>query len=69
MTATPAGGQGTVTIDSISAVTLATHDMARALRFYLALGFVLRYGSESAQFSSFSAGNATSPIWLRSASE
>ena len=58
MTATPAGGQGTVTIDSISAVTLATHDMARALRFYLALGFVLRYGSESAQFSSFSAGNA-----------
>ena len=28
-----------VTIESISAVTLATHDMARALRFYRALGF------------------------------
>ncbi|TMH31602.1 MAG: VOC family protein [Betaproteobacteria bacterium] len=46
------------TIDSISAVTLATHDMARALRFYLALGFPLRYGGEAASFSSLSAGNA-----------
>jgi uncharacterized glyoxalase superfamily protein PhnB len=57
MSAAPTG-QATATIESISAVTLATRDMARALRFYLALGFVLRYGSESAQFSSFSAGNA-----------
>lgn len=46
------------TIQSISAVTLATHDMARALRFYLALGFPLRYGGESAQFSSLAAGDA-----------
>ena len=46
------------TIESISAVTLATHDMARALRFYLALGFPLRYGGESAQFSSLAAGDA-----------
>ena len=45
-------------IESLSAVTLATHDMARALRFYRALGFTLRYGGESASFSSFSAGNA-----------
>ncbi len=50
--------RGGAAIESISAVTLATHDMARALRFYLALGFPLRYGGESAQFSSFSAGNA-----------
>jgi catechol 2,3-dioxygenase-like lactoylglutathione lyase family enzyme len=55
---THSGGQGAVTIDSISAVTLATHDMARALRFYLALGFPLRYGGETAAFSSLSAGNA-----------
>jgi catechol 2,3-dioxygenase-like lactoylglutathione lyase family enzyme len=47
-----------VSIDSISAVTLATHDMARALRFYLALGFPLRYGGETASFTSLSAGNA-----------
>lgn len=47
-----------MTIDSISAVTLATHDMARALRFYRALGFPLRYGGDTAAFSSLSAGNA-----------
>lgn len=52
------GDQRPATIDCISAVTLATHDMARALRFYLALGFPLRYGSEAASFSSLSAGNA-----------
>ena len=45
-------------IRSISAVTLATHDMARALRFYLALGFPLRYGGDSASFSSLGAGGA-----------
>lgn len=45
-------------IESISAVTLATHDMARAVWFYAALGFALRYGGESASFTSFSAGNA-----------
>ena len=47
-----------MTIDSISAVTLATHDMARALRFYRALGFPLRYVDDAASFSSLSAGNA-----------
>jgi catechol 2,3-dioxygenase-like lactoylglutathione lyase family enzyme len=43
-------------IDSISAVTLATHDMACAVRFYRSLGFVIRYGGESAAFTSFHAG-------------
>ena len=43
-----------VPIRSLSAVTLATHDMARAVAFYQALGFVLRYGD--AGFSSFAAG-------------
>lgn len=43
-------------IDSISAVTLATHDMARAVQFYRSLGFVIRYGGESAPFTSFHAG-------------
>jgi len=51
-------GPATGTITSISAITLGTHDMASALRFYRALGFALRYGGESAAFSSFSAGNA-----------
>ena len=44
-------------ITSISAVTLATHDMERSVGFYAALGFPLRYGGPSASFSSFSAGN------------
>ena len=45
-------------VESISAVTLATHDMARALRFYVALGFPLRYGGDAAPFSSLGAGTA-----------
>jgi catechol 2,3-dioxygenase-like lactoylglutathione lyase family enzyme len=44
-------------IESISAVTLATHDMGRAVRFYRALGFVLRYGGEAASFTSFTVGS------------
>jgi len=43
-------------IESISAVTLATHDMRRAVRFYLLLGFELLYGGETAGFTSFRAG-------------
>jgi len=43
-------------IDSISAVTLATHDMRRAVRFYRMLGFELLYGGEAATFTSFRAG-------------
>ena len=44
-------------VESISAVTLATHDMARAVRFYRALGFQMRYGGEAAGFTSFAAGD------------
>jgi catechol 2,3-dioxygenase-like lactoylglutathione lyase family enzyme len=43
-------------IESISAITLATHDMARAVQFYTALGFSLKYGGPDASFSSFHAG-------------
>jgi catechol 2,3-dioxygenase-like lactoylglutathione lyase family enzyme len=43
-------------IDSISAITLGTHDMARAVRFYRALGFEPLYGGEDASFTSFRAG-------------
>jgi len=44
-------------IESISAVTLATHDMRRAVGFYRTLGFQLLYGGEGAEFSSFRAGS------------
>ena len=43
-------------IESLSAITLATHDMAAAVRFYRALGFVPRYGGETAGFTSFAVG-------------
>ena len=43
-------------IEAISAVTLATHDMPRAARFYVSLGFEIAYGGESSSFTSFRAG-------------
>lgn len=43
-------------IESISAITLATHDMARATKFYRALGFELIRGGHNAAFTSFRAG-------------
>lgn len=43
-------------IESISAVTLATTDMRRAVGFYRMLGFQLAYGGEEAAFTSFRAG-------------
>ncbi len=43
-------------IRSISAVTFATPDMARAVRFYEALGFSLAHGGGTAAFTSFRVG-------------
>ena len=42
---------------SISAVTLATRDMARAVRFYRALGFDLASGGETVEFTSLVVGD------------
>jgi catechol 2,3-dioxygenase-like lactoylglutathione lyase family enzyme len=62
-------------IQSISAVTLVTRDMARAVRFYTALGFPMAYGGETAQFTSFRVGagylnltaleRSATPGWVR----
>ena len=43
-------------IEGISAITLGTHEMARAVRFYRALGFEVLHGNEEASFTSFRAG-------------
>jgi catechol 2,3-dioxygenase-like lactoylglutathione lyase family enzyme len=43
-------------IEGISAITLGTHDMPHAVRFYRALGFAVLHGSEAASFTSFRAG-------------
>jgi catechol 2,3-dioxygenase-like lactoylglutathione lyase family enzyme len=45
-------------ITGISAVTLATHDMARAVEFYRMLGFAVIHGGEDAVFTSFRAGDS-----------
>ena len=45
------------TIEGISAVSLVTHDMARAVRFYRALGFTIRHGGEHDCFTSLHAGS------------
>jgi len=43
-------------LEGISAITLATHDMQRAVRFYQALGFELTFGGEQAGFTSLRVG-------------
>ena len=43
-------------LESISAVTLAVSDMARAVAFYDALGFDRRYGGPDAAFTSYAVG-------------
>ena len=45
-------------IEGISAVTLGTHEMPRAVRFYRALGFEVLYGGEESSFTSFRAGTS-----------
>lgn len=46
-------------VELVSAITLATHDMARAVRFYRdAVGLPLVSGGEQAAFSSFAAGRS-----------
>jgi catechol 2,3-dioxygenase-like lactoylglutathione lyase family enzyme len=44
-------------LTGISAITLATHDMARAVAFYEALRFVLKFGGPAARFTSFRVGS------------
>lgn len=45
-------------ITALSALTLATNDMAAAVRFYRLCGFEMLYGGESAGFTSFRAGDS-----------
>jgi catechol 2,3-dioxygenase-like lactoylglutathione lyase family enzyme len=43
-------------IEAISAVTLGTHDMRRAVGFYRSLGFDVGHGGEASSFTSFRLG-------------
>lgn len=44
--------------ESISAITLGTHDMRRAVDFYRALGCEVIYGGEESPFTSLRAGTS-----------
>jgi catechol 2,3-dioxygenase-like lactoylglutathione lyase family enzyme len=46
-----------MTIQHISAVTLAVQNMARAVAFYQAVGFEVLYGGAQATFTSFRLGD------------
>ena len=48
--------QAGASVVAISAVTLVTADMERAVRFYEALGFRRTYGGAQASFTSFAVG-------------
>ena len=46
------GHEGPPAVEGIGAVSLVTHDMARAVRYYRALGFTIGQGGEQASFTS-----------------
>ena len=45
-------------IEALSAITLSTCDMRRAVCFYRALGFTVLHGGETEPFTSFAAGTS-----------
>lgn len=45
-------------IESLSALTLATQQMRRSVRFYQTLGFEVRFGGEDAVFTTLTAGTS-----------
>ena len=45
-------------VEGLSAITLATHDMPRAVRFYEALGFRILHGGANDAFTSFALGSS-----------
>ncbi|SDE38755.1 VOC family protein [Paraburkholderia lycopersici] len=54
----------TAQIVSLSAVTLSVSDIARSVRFYEALGFVQKAGSQVAGFASFELAGAAGVCYL-----
>jgi catechol 2,3-dioxygenase-like lactoylglutathione lyase family enzyme len=56
-------------IEGISAVTLATHDMNRAIRFYQDLGFTIVHGDADHSFTSLRAGKCYLNLVAQSAAQ
>jgi uncharacterized glyoxalase superfamily protein PhnB len=55
---TPSSAPAEPRIESLSAITLATADMSRAVLFYQAFGFPMNYGGPQAAFTSFAFGGS-----------
>ena len=53
-----ASDEGKHMFESVNAVTLATHDMRRAVHFYRSLGFEIVSGGADADFTSFRVGRS-----------
>lgn len=53
-----AASQAGPTVDALSAITLVTRDMVRAVHFYLTLGFPLKTGGANEAFTSFVLGRS-----------
>ncbi|CAB3792707.1 VOC family protein [Pararobbsia alpina] len=53
---TSAGEEQQVRIEALSAITLAVRDMRTSVRFYEALGFEVRHGGASEDFTSLECG-------------
>ena len=60
------GGSGP--LESLSAVTLVTHDMSSAVAFYRSLGFELAFGGPDDAFSTFRVGQSFLNLQLDSTS-
>lgn len=58
MSLQPTENKASPMLESLSAVTLATSDMARAVHFYQALGFPLKAGGADKAFSTFTLGHS-----------
>jgi catechol 2,3-dioxygenase-like lactoylglutathione lyase family enzyme len=56
-------------VENINAITLVTTDMAVSVRFYQALGMRIRYGGESAEFTSLYAGTCFVNLVLNQSDE
>ncbi|ASW02947.1 VOC family protein [Paraburkholderia aromaticivorans] len=57
-TSAASNGPAEPRIESISAITLATCDMPRAVLFYEALGFPMKFGGPQQAFTSFAFGGS-----------
>jgi catechol 2,3-dioxygenase-like lactoylglutathione lyase family enzyme len=62
---TKTASSAAATVQSLSAVTLATTDMARSVNFYVSLGFSIHYGGSNPMFTTLHSGSSVLNLILR----